>query len=95
MVEGMIATVILVVGMLGVLTMLTGALRGTTANNARVSATNLSRELIEAVRGLSYDDMTSALIKTRLQARGFGIGHPVDDRAPRRHVHAHRDVVHV
>lgn len=76
MVEGMIATVILVVGMLGVLTMLTGALRGTTANNARVAATNLSRELIEAVRGLSYDDMTSGLIQTRLQARGFGTGTP-------------------
>ena len=75
-VEGMIATVILVVGMLGVLTMLTGALRGTTANNARVSATNLSRELVEAVRGLSYDDMTTSLIKTRLQARGFGSGDP-------------------
>lgn len=75
-VEGVIATAILVIGLLGALTMLTGALRGTSANNARVGATNLSRELVEAVRGLSYDDMTSGLVTARLQARGFGSGTP-------------------
>ena len=75
-VEGMIATVVLVVGLLGVLAMLTGALRGTTANNARVAATNLSRELVEATRALGYNDMTDALVQTRLQERGFGSGSP-------------------
>ena len=75
-VEGVVATLVLVVGLLGVLTMLTGSLRATTANNARITATNLSRELVEAVRGLSYADMTSNLVMTRLQARGLGSGTP-------------------
>lgn len=75
-VEGVVACAVLVIGLLGVLTMLTGSLRATTANNARVAATNLTRELIEAVRGLSYADMTGSLVKTRLQAQGLGSGTP-------------------
>jgi hypothetical protein len=75
-VEGIVASVVLVIGLLGVLTMLTGSLRATTGSNARVTATNLTRELIEAVRGLAYSDMTGSLVKSRLQARGFGAGTP-------------------
>ena len=75
-VESVVAGLVVVVGLLGVLTMLTGSLRATTANNARVTATNLTRELIEAVRGLSYSDMTGNLVQTRLQARGLGSGTP-------------------
>lgn len=75
-VEGVVASLVLVIGLLGVLTMLTGSLRATTANNARVTATNLTRELIEAVRGLPYSDMTGGLVQARLQARGFGSGTP-------------------
>ena len=75
-VEGVVASVVLVIGLLGVLTMLTGSLRATTTNNARVTATNLSRELVEAVRSLSYADMTGNLVQTRLQARGLGSGTP-------------------
>lgn len=75
-VEGVVASFVLVVGLLGVLTMLTGSLRTTAANNARVAATNLGRELVEAVRGLPYSDMTGDLVRTRLQERGLGAGDP-------------------
>jgi Tfp pilus assembly protein PilV len=75
-VEGVVASLVLVIGLLGVLTMLTGSLRATTASNARVTATNVTRELIEAVRGLSYSDMTGSLVTTRLQAQGLGSGTP-------------------
>ena len=75
-VEGVVACLVLVIGLLGVLTMLTGSLRATTANNARVTATNLTRELIEAVRALPYSDMSGAGVQARLQARGFGSGSP-------------------
>jgi hypothetical protein len=75
-VEGVVASTVLVIGLLGVLTMLTGALRATAGNGARVGATNLARELVEATRGLDFDDMTGSLVKARLQARGFGAGSP-------------------
>lgn len=74
LVEVMVAGVLLVVGMLGVLSLLSGALRTTTSNSERVGATNLARELIEATRGLDYEDMTGTLVPTRLQARGMGAG---------------------
>jgi prepilin-type N-terminal cleavage/methylation domain-containing protein len=76
MVEVLVASVILVVGMLGILTLLTGALRTTAANNQRLGATNLARELVEGTRALDYDDMTDALVPARLQARGLGSGSP-------------------
>jgi hypothetical protein len=72
----LVATFVLVVGMLGVLSLLTGALRTTSANNERVGATNVARELVEGTRGLDYDDMTSALVPSRLQAAGLGSGSP-------------------
>jgi type II secretory pathway pseudopilin PulG len=75
-VEVLIACVVLVVGMLGVLTLLTGALRATAGNNEHVGATNLARELGEEARGLDYDDMTTALLPVRLQQRGLGSGSP-------------------
>ncbi|MEA2219423.1 MAG: hypothetical protein QOJ35_2049 [Solirubrobacteraceae bacterium] len=74
--ESMIAAVVLVVGLLGVVGMLIGSLRGTSANNARIAATNLARELVEGARSLNYDDMTGSLVQTRLQARGLGSGTP-------------------
>ncbi|MEA2156945.1 MAG: hypothetical protein QOE11_3085 [Solirubrobacteraceae bacterium] len=75
-VEVLVAAFVLVVGMLGVLTLLTGALRTTTANNERVGATNIARELVEGTRALDYDDMTDGLVQTRLQAQGLGEGTP-------------------
>ena len=75
-VEIAVASFVLLVGMLGVLTLLTGALRTTSVNITRVGATNLARELIEQTRGLDYDDMTGARVQTRLQAAGLGSGSP-------------------
>lgn len=75
-VEVLVASLVLVIGMLGVLTLLTGALRTTAANNERVGATNLGRELVEATRGLDYNDMSGTLVQARLQARGLGSGSP-------------------
>jgi hypothetical protein len=75
-VEVLVACFVLVVGMLGVLSLLAGALRTTAANNEHVGATNLVRELGEDVRGLDYDDMTTALLPARLQQHGLGSGSP-------------------
>jgi prepilin-type N-terminal cleavage/methylation domain-containing protein len=76
LVELLVAIFVLLVGMLGVLALLTGALRTTSKTNARVGATNLARELVESARGLDYDDLTSTLVRTRLQAEGLGSGTP-------------------
>lgn len=76
LVEVLVATVVLLVGMLGILSLLTGSLRTTSMNNARVSGTNLARELVERTRGLAYDDMQGGLVQTRMQAAGLGSGSP-------------------
>lgn len=70
------ANLVLLVGMLGVLSVLTGGLRTTALNNERVAATNLARELVEETRGLDYDDIAGSLVRTRLQALGLGSGEP-------------------
>jgi len=76
-VEVMVACLVLVVGMLGVLSLLTGSLRTTQANSERVGATNLARRLVEQTRTLDYDDMAGSLVATRLQAAGdLGSGAP-------------------
>ncbi len=74
--ETLVAAFVLVVGMLGVLGLLNGALRTTSSNIERVGATNLARELVERTRGLDYDDMTGTLVQTRLKAAGLGAGSP-------------------
>lgn len=71
-IEVIIASLVLVVGMLGVLSLLTGSLRTTKLNNERVAGTNLARRLIEATRALDYDDMAGSLVQSRLQAAGLG-----------------------
>ena len=73
----MVACVVLVVGMLGVLSLLTGSLRTTQVNSERVGATNLARRLVEQTRALDYEDMAGALVQSRLQAGGeHGSGSP-------------------
>jgi type IV pilus assembly protein PilV len=76
LVEILVAMFVLLIGMLGVLSLVTGALKTTATNNERVGATNLARELIERARSLDYDDMTGTLVQTRLQAAGVGSGSP-------------------
>jgi len=73
----MVACLVLVVGMLGVLSLLTGSLRTTQVNSERVGATNLARRLVEQTRALDYEDMAGALVQSRLQAGGeLGSGSP-------------------
>ncbi len=76
LVEVVVACFVLLVGMLGVLTVLDGSVRMTASNNQQVAATNLARELIEATRGLDYADMAGTTTQARLQAAGFGAGSP-------------------
>ncbi|MDX6689498.1 MAG: hypothetical protein QOG15_955 [Solirubrobacteraceae bacterium] len=73
-IEVMVASFVLIVGVLGVLSMFTGALQQTAASNKRVAGTNLARELVETARSLDYDDLT--IVASRLQARGLGSGSP-------------------
>ena len=55
LVELVVATLVIVVGLLGAFKLLDGALRATQANNARVGAVNLARQLTESARTLDYD----------------------------------------
>ena len=71
------ACLVLVVGMLGVLSLMTGSLRTTQVNSERVGATNLARRLVEQTRTVDYEDMAGALVQARLQAGGeLGSGTP-------------------
>ncbi len=67
LVEVMVAVVLLVVGALGVITMVTGANAQTAVTKSREGATNLSREVIDAARGVDYDSLTSSAIVPALQ----------------------------
>ncbi|MBA3745926.1 MAG: hypothetical protein H0W96_00275 [Solirubrobacterales bacterium] len=76
-IEVMVSVLVLVIGLLAVLGMLTGAIGTTSANNQYVGATNLTRELVEAARSADvYDTLTTAQIPVTLQARGLGSGTP-------------------
>lgn len=77
LVEVLIASLVLVIGMLGVLTLLTGSLQTTKANTERVGATNLARRLIEQTKTLAYADMAGSVVAARLQSGGdLGSGSP-------------------
>jgi type II secretory pathway pseudopilin PulG len=75
-IEVMIAALVLIIGLLGVLGMLTGAIGRTASSNQYVGATNVARELVETARGADYDQLTPTLLRTTLQARGMGAGDP-------------------
>jgi type II secretory pathway pseudopilin PulG len=75
-VEVVIAVLVLVVGVLAVLGMLSGAIRSTASNNQYLGATNVARELVETARGADYDQLTPTLIGQTLQASGMGSGTP-------------------
>ena len=50
LVELMVASMVLVLGVLGAFALLDGANRTTVSNNGRIGATNLGRELLENAR---------------------------------------------
>jgi len=55
-VEVMVAMVILVVGLLGVATMLAKAAESTASSKAREQGVALQRELVEGARGIAYGE---------------------------------------
>lgn len=72
-VEVLVAMVILVVGLLGVASMLTKAAQTTASSKTREQAVALQRELVEGARGIAYGDLTHASVVSRLQSQpGLG-----------------------
>lgn len=55
LIELMVATFIIVIGILGTYTLFDGALRTTQINNARIGAVNLARQVTESARTIDYD----------------------------------------
>ncbi len=68
-IETMVAAVVLLVGLVATLTLVEQASSVTVKTRTREQATNLQRELVEAARSLSYDQLTpngvGAAIRTR------------------------------
>src|SRR5213082_1234509 len=70
LVEVMVAVVLLLVGVLGVVTMVTGANAQTAVTKSREGGTNLAREVLDAARGVDYDnDLTPAASESAIQAQ--------------------------
>lgn len=73
-VEVMVASMLLLMGILAVLSTYTGALTTTTTSNTRVAATNLARELVETAREIDYEDLDA--VAAEAKDRGLGSGTP-------------------
>lgn len=69
LVELMVASLVLVLGVLGAFALLDGANRTTVNNNGRIGATNLARELLEDARSVDYDTLTPAAMLPALRAK--------------------------
>jgi prepilin-type N-terminal cleavage/methylation domain-containing protein len=76
LVELLVAAFVLVVGMAGAFTLLNGANRASTTNNARMGATNLARELLEDARSVDYDSLKPSTITDVIQAKAGVTGSP-------------------
>lgn len=68
-IESLVAAFILVVGMLGVLSFITQAQATTWSTQARTNANALSREIIEGVQSVPYEQLVTSTLVTTLQAR--------------------------
>jgi prepilin-type N-terminal cleavage/methylation domain-containing protein len=69
LVEVLVAIVILMVGILGVVTLVDGANAVTSKTRAREAGTNLARSVIEVSRSIRYRDLTNASLEDALLAR--------------------------
>jgi prepilin-type N-terminal cleavage/methylation domain-containing protein len=69
LIEVMVAATLLVVGVLGVLTLLDGANNASARSKAREGATNLAREAIEAARAVPYPELTPTRIEDEIEAQ--------------------------
>jgi len=69
LVELLVAAIVLILGVLGSFALLDGANKTTVSNNARMGATNLSREILENARSIDYDKLNDAQMVDALQAK--------------------------
>jgi hypothetical protein len=67
-IEVMVAAVLLLVGMLGVVTMVDQATSSVQQTKQREGATNLVREVVEQARAIPYTQLNDAALTSRLQA---------------------------
>jgi type II secretory pathway pseudopilin PulG len=76
-VETLVATVVLLVGVLGVAMLVVTSLGVNRTTRSREAATNLSREIVETARSLRYDQLAPAALGTALSALpGLGDADP-------------------
>ena len=68
LIETLIAGVVLMIGVMATLALISRANATTTTTRTREAATSLARELVEAARAITYEDLSSGIINTRLQA---------------------------
>src|SRR6476661_2477049 len=68
LVEVAVASLILLVGVLGTLTMLNTASRATVTSKAREQGVALQREIVEAARGIPYDQLSPNSVVAKVQA---------------------------
>ncbi|MDQ3632101.1 MAG: prepilin-type N-terminal cleavage/methylation domain-containing protein [Actinomycetota bacterium] len=68
-IETMVACMLLLVGMVATLTIVDQANSTTVKTRTREQATNLQRELVEAARSVSYDELTPNGLSTAVSAR--------------------------
>jgi prepilin-type N-terminal cleavage/methylation domain-containing protein len=69
LVEVMVAVALLLVGVLGTVTMITGANAQTAVTKNREGAVNLAREIVDAARGVDYDSLTPTAIVPAIQSQ--------------------------
>lgn len=69
LIEVMVTVSVLLVGVLGTVSLIDGANATTQDNRARQAATALSREMVEAVRSIPYQQLTATGVPTALQTR--------------------------
>ena len=67
-IEVLVAATLLLVGMLGVVTMVNGANSAVSSAREREAATNLAREIAEQARSIPYSQVDAATLSPRLQA---------------------------
>ena len=69
LIEVLVASVVLVLGVLTAFRLVDAANATTSVNSARIGATNLSRELVEYARGTDYDQLQPLTLETALRQR--------------------------
>jgi type II secretory pathway pseudopilin PulG len=71
LVEAVVAMAVILVGVLGTLALLDRASAQSSQAKARQTANALIRDIVETSQGVQYTQLTTATIKTALQANGF------------------------